>query len=54
MGHIAYVIPDDLHTRAKIAAARKGQTLRAWIEDALREAADRQDAEHERERRRTR
>lgn len=32
---IHYEIPADLHRRAKVAAATRGQTLKAFIEEAL-------------------
>jgi predicted HicB family RNase H-like nuclease len=38
MARIHYEIPDDLHRRAKAAAALKGQTLREFVTDALRAA----------------
>lgn len=35
VARIHIVIPDDLHRRAKAAAALKGQTLKAFLTDAL-------------------
>lgn len=32
---IHYEIPEDLHRRAKVAAAGQGKTLKAFIEEAL-------------------
>lgn len=51
MGHIAYVIDDELHRRAKAAAARKGISLKAWLEEALAEKAERQEADDDKRRR---
>jgi predicted HicB family RNase H-like nuclease len=45
VGHIAYRIDDELHRRAKTMAAAKGVTLKAWLEAAIREVVDRQEAE---------
>lgn len=42
MGRIHYEIPDDIHRRAKMAAAAKDQTLRDFVIAALTDAADRQ------------
>ena len=36
---INYEIPDDVHRRAKIAAINKGQTLKAFLIEALEQAA---------------
>lgn len=48
-------IPDELHTRAKLLSVRRGQSLKAWVEEAIREAVERQEAEQaEAERRRRR
>lgn len=53
MGHIAYQIPDDLHRRAKSLASRKGQTFKAWVTFAIRDAVEHQEAERaEQERKR--
>lgn len=35
MGRIHYEIPDELHRRAKVAAAHEGITLKALLERAL-------------------
>jgi uncharacterized protein (DUF1778 family) len=40
MARVHYEIPDDLHRRAKAAAAMKGQTLKDFLIDALAKAAD--------------
>lgn len=40
MARIHYVIPDDLHRRAKAAAAERGQTLRQFVTDAIAAWAD--------------
>lgn len=37
--HIHYEIPDELHRRIKAAAARRGQTLKTFILEALEQAA---------------
>ena len=39
MALIHYTIDDDLHRRAKAAAAYEGQTLKAFLEGALEQAA---------------
>jgi predicted transcriptional regulator len=55
VGHLAYVIPDDLHNRAKALAAYQGRTFKAWVERALQAEVERQEAERsedERKRRR--
>lgn len=35
-----YAIDDELHHRAKVAAAEQGVTLKAFVEDALRRAVE--------------
>jgi predicted HicB family RNase H-like nuclease len=50
---IYYDIPDELHRRCKEAAARRGQSLKGFIEQSMRELAER-DEEEEQERRRQR
>lgn len=40
MARIHYEIPDDLHRRAKAAAAMKGQTLKDFLTDALAAAVE--------------
>jgi hypothetical protein len=45
IGHIAYVINDDLHARAKALAAYQGRTFKAWLERAIADAVERQEAE---------
>ena len=40
MARIHYEIPDDLHRRAKAAAAMKGQTLKDFVTDALAAAVE--------------
>ncbi len=45
MARIHYVIPDDLHRRAKVAAAERGQTLRQLVTDAIAAAVDAQPRE---------
>ena len=37
---INYEIPDDLHRRAKAAAALRGQTLKDFLIEALERATD--------------
>jgi predicted transcriptional regulator len=54
MGHIAYLIDDDLHGRAKALAAYQGRTFKAWHERALRAEVERQEAERAEEERRRR
>jgi len=52
VGHIAYVIDDELHRRAKAAAARKGVTFKAWLEAAIEaEVAIEEAAEEQRRKR---
>lgn len=41
MARVHYIIPDDLHRRAKSAAALEGVTLRQFLTDALAAATDR-------------
>jgi predicted HicB family RNase H-like nuclease len=50
VGRVNYLIPDDLHARAKALAAYKGQTLREWLIRAVEAAVDRQEAERDRRR----
>lgn len=38
MARIHYEIDDDLHRRAKSAAALQGKTLKLFLEEALEEA----------------
>ena len=38
---IHYEIDDDLHRRAKAAAALRGQTLKDFVEEALEELVER-------------
>jgi len=48
VARVHYEIPDDLHRKAKAAAAMQGQTLRAFIVQALADAvvkAERADAD---------
>lgn len=42
MVSINYELPDDVHQRAKVAAAREGLTLKEWVIRALETAADEQ------------
>ncbi len=41
VARIHYEIPDDLHRRAKSAAALEGKTLKAFLEEALEEKTTR-------------
>jgi hypothetical protein len=55
VGRVNYLIPDDLHARAKALAAYKGQTFKAWLEWAILAAVEAQEDEmRENERRRRR
>ena len=45
MGHVAYRIDDELHARAKALAAYKGQTFKAWLEQAIEDAVERQEGD---------
>jgi predicted transcriptional regulator len=57
VGRVSYVIPDDLHRRARALAARQGRTFRAWHERAIEAEVERQEdeqAEEDRRRRRSR
>jgi hypothetical protein len=52
---INYLIPAELHSRAKSLAAWKGQTLRVWVTRAIDAAVEAQEAERaEQDRRRRR
>jgi predicted HicB family RNase H-like nuclease len=39
IARIHYEIPDDLHRRAKAAAAMRGQTLKDFLIEALEQAS---------------
>jgi predicted HicB family RNase H-like nuclease len=57
VGHVAYKFDDELHARAKALAARQGRTFKAWLERAIRDEVERQEAEaaeQQRQRRRSR
>jgi predicted HicB family RNase H-like nuclease len=54
MGRINYTYDDDLHERAKVAAIRKGQTLKDWVGRAILAAVEQQEAEWERRQRQRR
>lgn len=41
MGRLHVVIPDDLHTRAKVEAARKRATLKDYVIAAIAAAVER-------------
>jgi predicted HicB family RNase H-like nuclease len=43
MARIHYEIPDDLHRKAKAAAAMNGQTLKDFLTDALAAAVAKAD-----------
>jgi predicted HicB family RNase H-like nuclease len=47
---IHYEIDDDLHRRAKAAAALRGQTLKEFVEEALEELVERAEKEQGRRR----
>ncbi len=51
VGRIAYTIPDELHARAKVAAAKAGITLKAWLERAIDQQAAAEEADEQRRRR---
>jgi predicted HicB family RNase H-like nuclease len=40
VARIHFVIPDELHRRAKAAAAMRGETLKDYITEALEDAVD--------------
>lgn len=40
VARIHYEIPDDLHRRAKSAAALAGVTLKDWLVDAIEKAVE--------------
>jgi HicB family len=44
VARVHYEIPDDLHRKAKAAAAMRGLTLRAFVIEALRQAVERMEA----------
>lgn len=46
-----YDVPDDLHRRAKIAAAEQGRTLKAWLIRAIEAAVEQHEREEELRRR---
>jgi predicted HicB family RNase H-like nuclease len=52
VGHIAYKIPDDLHQRARVAAAQQGRTFKSWIERAILAAVEEHETAEEKRRRR--
>jgi predicted HicB family RNase H-like nuclease len=35
-------LPDDVHRAAKLAAVRRGVSLKAWVTEAIEEKADRE------------
>ncbi|MBR9700818.1 hypothetical protein GOV11_03050 [Candidatus Woesearchaeota archaeon] len=41
MKRVNVQIPDEIHTRAKVIAVLKGTTLNEYLEQAIREAVDR-------------
>ncbi|HZN15567.1 MAG TPA: hypothetical protein VFB78_14960 [Acidimicrobiales bacterium] len=45
MGRIHYEIPDDVHRRAKVAAAVQGVTLKQFLIAALARAVEATEAE---------
>ena len=47
---IHYEIDDDLHRRAKAAAALRGQTLKEFVEEALEQLVDQAEAEQTKQR----
>lgn len=51
VGHIAQVIDDDIHKRARLLAVGKGVSFKSWVEAAIREAVERQEAAEEKRRR---
>lgn len=44
MVSINYELPDDVHQRAKVAAAREGLTLKEWVIRALDAAGSQTEA----------
>lgn len=52
VGHIAYLIDDELHARAKAMAAYKGQTFKAWLESVIEAAVETQEEQRDNQRRR--
>lgn len=44
VARIHYEIPDELHRKAKAAAALNGQTLKDFLQEALTEAVRRAEA----------
>jgi predicted HicB family RNase H-like nuclease len=42
---IHYEVPDNLHRRCKVAAAKRGQTLKAFLLAALEAEAQKAEAE---------
>jgi post-segregation antitoxin (ccd killing protein) len=55
VGNVVVKIDDDLHARARALQVRKpGLTWAEWVEDAIAEAVERQEAERAEEERRRR
>jgi len=52
VGNIVMAIPDDLHRRAKAAAAQQGRSLKAFVIDAVDAAVAAHEAAEEKRRRR--
>ena len=52
VGNIVMAIPDDLHRRAKAAAAQQGRSLKAFVIEAVDAAVAAHEAAEEKRRRR--
>ncbi|HEY2999666.1 MAG TPA: hypothetical protein VGJ43_13875 [Acidimicrobiales bacterium] len=52
VGNIVQSIPDELHQRARVAAAQQGRTLKAFVTDAIQTAVEAHEAAEEKRRRR--
>lgn len=48
---VNYLVPEALHRRMRVLAAKKGISLKAWHEAALLAEVERQEADEERRRR---
>lgn len=48
MAGMNYEIPDDLHRRCKVEAAKQGRTLKDYVLEALRQAVERDERDSSR------
>ena len=52
MGQLVFIIPDDLHQRAKMAALQRGMTLKAFLTEVIQQGVEAHEATEEKRRRR--